>query len=100
VPDDATTGSMQLRDTLERHLLTTDLPPAKRGPRGAIGRMLEKAERFAPGAGKKHREKADSEYAQAVTDGNTESGVDGGDQSSTSPAATGGAGTDTGSVGS
>ena len=36
---------------------------AKRGPRGAIGRMLEKAERFAPGAGKKHREKADSDYA-------------------------------------
>ncbi len=100
VPDDATTGSMQLRDTLERHLLTTDLPPAKRGPRGAIGRMLEKAERFAPGAGKKHREKADSEYAQAVTDGNSESGVAGGDQSSTPPAATRGAETDTGPVGS
>ena len=34
--------------------------------------MLEKAERFAPGAGKKHRAKADSEYAQAVVDGNSE----------------------------
>ncbi len=45
----------QLRDTLERHLRPGDLPAAKRGPRGAIGRMLEKAERFAPGAGKKHR---------------------------------------------
>ena len=54
--DDAATGSRQLRDTLERHLLPGDLPAAKRGPRGAIGRMLEKAERFAPGAGKKHRE--------------------------------------------
>ena len=53
--DDAATGSKQLRDTLERHLLPSDLPAAKRGPRGAIGRMMEKAERFAPGAGKKHR---------------------------------------------
>ena len=42
--------------------------PARRqaGPRGAIGRMLEKAERFAPGAGKKHREKADADYAAAA----------------------------------
>jgi NADH-quinone oxidoreductase subunit I len=70
--DDDTTGSKQLRDTLERHLLVEDLPAAKRGPRGAIGRMLEKAERFAPGAGKKHREKADSEYAAAVVAGNSE----------------------------
>jgi NADH-quinone oxidoreductase subunit I len=70
--DDATTGSRQLRDTLERHLLTADLPPEKRGPRGAIGRMLEKAERFAPGAGKKHKEKADTEYAAAVVAGNAE----------------------------
>ncbi len=34
--------------------------------------MLEKAERFAPGAGKKHRERADAEYAAAVRAGNTE----------------------------
>jgi len=72
VRDDATTGSKQLRDTLERHLLPSDLPAAKRGPRGAIGRMMEKAERFAPGAGKKHRAKADSDYAQSVVDGNSE----------------------------
>jgi hypothetical protein len=70
--DDASTGSKQLRDTLERHLLTEDLPAAKRGPRGAIGRMLEKAERFAPGAAKKHREKADTAYAAAVVAGNAE----------------------------
>jgi len=70
--DDASTGSRQLRDTLERHLIPADLPAAKRGPRGAIGRMLEKAERFAPGAGKKHREKADSEYAASVVAGNSE----------------------------
>jgi NADH-quinone oxidoreductase subunit I len=70
--DDATTGSRQLRDTLERHLLTSDLPPAKRGPRGAIGRMLEKVERFSPGAGKKHKIKADTEYAAAVVAGNSE----------------------------
>ncbi len=70
--DDAATGSRQLRDTLERHLLTSDLPAAKRGPRGAIGRMLEKAERFAPGAGKKHKEKADTAYAAAVVAGNSE----------------------------
>ena len=31
--DDATTGSQQLRHTLERHLLNSDLPPAKQGPR-------------------------------------------------------------------
>jgi NADH-quinone oxidoreductase subunit I len=75
--DDASTGSMQLRDTLERHLLTTDLPPAKRGPRGAIGRMKEKAERFAPGAGKKHRKQADDQYAAAVVAGNSERDVAG-----------------------
>jgi NADH-quinone oxidoreductase subunit I len=57
--DDAATGSKQLRDTLERHLLARDLPPAKRGPRGAIGRMVEKAQRFAPGAGRRHRTAAD-----------------------------------------
>jgi hypothetical protein len=70
--DDSSTGSKQLRDTLERHLLTADLPAPKRGPRGAIGRMLEKAERFAPGAGKKHRAKADADYAAAVVAGNSE----------------------------
>ena len=77
VPDDATTGSRQLRDTLERHLRPGDLPAARRGPRGAIGRMLEKAERFAPGAGRKHRLKADSDYEQAVEDGNVERGLAG-----------------------
>jgi hypothetical protein len=34
--------------------------------------MMEKAERFAPGAGKKHRAKADADYARAVVDGNSE----------------------------
>jgi NADH-quinone oxidoreductase subunit I len=75
--DDASTGSQQLRHTLERHLLTSDLPPAKQGPRGAIGRMLEKMERFAPGAGKKHREKVDVDYAAAVVAGNSERDVPG-----------------------
>jgi NADH-quinone oxidoreductase subunit I len=70
--DDAATGSQQLRHTLERHLRPGDLPAAKRGPRGAIGRMLEKAERFAPGAGKKHRVRADDDYAAAVEAGNSE----------------------------
>jgi ferredoxin len=70
--DDATTGSRQLRDTLERHLLTADLPAAKRGPRGAIARMVEKVERFAPGAGKKHKAKADAEYVAAVAAGNSD----------------------------
>ena len=51
-----------------------DLPAAKRGPRGAIGRMLEKAERFAPGAGKKHREQADAAYAEALAAGNVGAG--------------------------
>jgi len=75
--DDTTTGSRQLRDTLERHLVPSDLPAAKRGPRGAIGRMLEKAERFAPGAGRRHREQADSEYAASVAAGNSERGAQG-----------------------
>jgi hypothetical protein len=34
--------------------------------------MLEKAERFAPGAGKKHRKHADADYAAAVVAGNSE----------------------------
>ena len=42
-------GSCPLRETLERHLRPADMPAAKRGPRGAIGRALEKAERFRPG---------------------------------------------------
>jgi NADH-quinone oxidoreductase subunit I len=75
--DDASTGSQLLRHTLERHLLTSDLPVEKRGPRGAIGRMLEKAERFAPGAGKKHKEKADSDYAAAVRAGDSNRDVAG-----------------------
>jgi hypothetical protein len=53
-----------------------------------------------PSAGKKHRKKADADYAQAVTDGNSESGVDGGDDTPIPPVTTGGAETDTGSVGS
>jgi NADH-quinone oxidoreductase subunit I len=63
--NDAATGSQQLRDTLERHLRPRDLPPEKRGPRGAIGRMLEKAERFSPRAGRKHKAKADAAYQEA-----------------------------------
>ena len=70
--DDTATGSRQLRDTLERHLVPSDLPAARRGARGAIGRMREKAERFAPGAGRKHRAKADTDYAAAVTAGDSE----------------------------
>jgi hypothetical protein len=69
--DDAATGSKQLRHTLERHLLPADMPAAKRGPRGAIGRMLEKAERFAPGAGRRHRVQTDTDYAAAVVAGNS-----------------------------
>jgi hypothetical protein len=71
-PDDATTGSIPLRETLERHLRPVDMPAAKRGPRGAIGRALEKAERFRPGFGKKHHDQADADYAEAKRAGNTE----------------------------
>jgi hypothetical protein len=39
--------------------------------------MMEKAERFAPGAGKKHREKADADYARSVVAGNSERDVPG-----------------------
>jgi len=70
--DDATTGSMPLRETLERHLRPADMPAAKRGPRGAIGRMREKAERFAPGFGKRHKELADTAYVDARRAGNSE----------------------------
>ena len=70
--DDATTGSIPLRETLERHLRPADMPAAKRGPRGAIGRAMEKAERFRPGAGKKHRVEADAAYADAKRAGNSE----------------------------
>jgi NADH-quinone oxidoreductase subunit I len=72
--DDATTGSKPLRDTLERHLQTSDLPAAKRGPRGAIGRMMEKAERFSPSAKRKHKAKADADYAEALSAGNSDRG--------------------------
>ena len=72
VRDDATTGSMPLRQTLLRHLIPSDMPADKRGPRGAIGRALEKAERFAPGFGKKHKVEADAAYADAKRAGNTE----------------------------
>jgi NADH-quinone oxidoreductase subunit I len=72
--DDAATGSKPLRDTLERHLQTSDLPPAKRGPRGAIGRMIEKAERFSPSAGRKHKAKADADYTKALSAGNSDRG--------------------------
>ena len=51
------------------------MPVDKRGPRGAIGRLREKAERFAPGAGKKHKEAAETAYSDSVTAGNTR-GVD------------------------
>ncbi|MHB8430756.1 MAG: NADH-quinone oxidoreductase subunit NuoI [Acidimicrobiales bacterium] len=67
--DDAGTGTRMLRDTLERHLSPGDLPEEKRGPKGAIGRMLEKAERFAPGAGRKHRVRADASYAASLAAG-------------------------------
>jgi ferredoxin len=70
--DDATTGSLPLRETLERHLRPIDMPADKRGPRGAIGRALEKAERFRPGFGKKHKEQADADYAEAKRAGNSE----------------------------
>ncbi len=61
--DDEATGSRQLRDTLLRHLRPADMPKSERGPRGVIGRMLVKAERFAPGAAKKHHAAADAAYA-------------------------------------
>ena len=88
--DDAATGSKQLRDTLERHLLPSDLPAAKRGPRGAIGRMMEKAERFAPGAGKKHREKADADYAPLGGGGQRRTGRTGHGRAGSGAAAAGG----------
>ena len=69
--DDATTGSLPLRETLERHLRPVDMPAAKRGPRGAIGRMLEKAERFAPGFAKSHKVEADAAYLDAKRAGNS-----------------------------
>jgi hypothetical protein len=37
--------------------------------------MMEKAQRFAPGAGKKYHLKADSEYEEAVVAGNSERAV-------------------------
>ncbi len=82
--DDAATGSLPIRDVLERHLRPVDLPPAKRGPRGAIGRMIEKAERFAPGAGRKRKARADAAYASARAAADLE------DSPPTSPAGGGG----------
>ena len=70
--DDATTGSLPLRQTLERHMRPADLPAAKRGPRGALGRMMEKAERFRPGVGARHKEEADIAYLDAKRAGNSE----------------------------
>ena len=70
--DDATTGSIPLRETLERHLIPADMPAAKRGPRGAMGRAREKMERFSPGFGKKHRAQAETDYADAKRAGNSE----------------------------
>jgi hypothetical protein len=48
------------------------MPEDKRGPRGAIGRLREKAERFAPGAGRKHRAAASDAYEAAKVAGNSE----------------------------
>ncbi len=59
--------------------------------------MLEKAERFAPGAGKKHRQKMDAEYAQSVTDGNRERDEPSTATSAPLPAAGGGPAADPGS---
>jgi len=70
--DDAATGSLPLRETLERHLRPIDQPADKRGPVGAIGRMREKAERFAPGFGKKHKAQADADYLESVVAGNSQ----------------------------
>ena len=49
-----------------------DLPAAKRGPRGVLGRMMEKAERFRPGAGARHKEEAGIAYLDAKRAGNSE----------------------------
>jgi len=58
----------------ERRLSPADLPAAKRGPRGAIGRMIEKAERFSPSASRKHKAKADANYAEALSAGDSDRG--------------------------
>ncbi len=73
--DDASTGSRQLRDTLLRHLRPADMPSAERGPRGAMGRLREKLERFAPGAPKRHRAEAGAAYDAAVKAGDVERGA-------------------------
>ena len=46
--------------------------PAKRGPRGAIGRMMEKAERFAPGCRQEAPGEGGRRLRRAVMDGNVE----------------------------
>ena len=65
--DDRATGTLALRDTLERHLRPADLPAAKRGPAGAIGRLLEKIERFSPGSPRRYRIARDAAYEDART---------------------------------
>ncbi len=70
--DDAATGSKPLRETLERHLRPADLPAAKRGGRGAMGRLKEKLERFSPGAGAKYRDQADADYRADLAAGDVE----------------------------
>jgi hypothetical protein len=62
--------------------------------------MIEKAERFAPGAGRKHRQQADAEYAAALSaaDLDQEGGVEPGPDPSGGRAD--GGGTDPGAGGS
>ena len=63
VRDDAATGSKQLRDTLERHLLPSDLPAAKTGsPRGHRPHDGEGGA-VRPRGGQEAPEKADADYA-------------------------------------
>ena len=64
--DDKATGTLALRDTLERHLRPSDLDPSKRGPRGALGRLRQKLSRFSPGAPARLAHEADARYASAL----------------------------------
>ncbi len=80
--DDEATGSQQLRHTLERHLRPVDLPPEKKGIRGAIERAITKVARFAPGAPEKFHKEADARYAKALAAADVE-------RRSTNAAATG-----------
>ncbi len=63
--DDEATGTMALRDTLERHLRPADLDASKRGPRGALNRLRDKVSRFSPGAGARIARQAEDRYAAA-----------------------------------